>query len=134
MAAMAGITAEEAAKLKGELMPMGGERAGKFVRLNIGDVYALKEKAKLLEHVTPELMRGGTASSTPVSRYWKLFNTPVPVVTPVWVCVCTEMRSPTLIVMRVLLRRLRSAPAASVRATIAATVSPASRSRTSVGA
>ena len=37
----------------------GGERAGKPIRLEIGDVYALKEKSKLLEHVTPELMRGG---------------------------------------------------------------------------
>src|SRR5436853_3313916 len=31
----------------------GGERAGKIVRLEIGDVIALKQHAKLLEHVTP---------------------------------------------------------------------------------
>src|SRR5262245_44073741 len=36
----------------------GGERAGKLIRLDLNDLYALKQKAKLLEHVTPELMRG----------------------------------------------------------------------------
>ncbi len=49
----------------------GGERAGRLIRLEIGDVYALKEKAKLLEHITPELMRGGVrqrALSTPARR------------------------------------------------------------------
>ncbi len=59
----------------------GGERAGKPVRLEIGDVYALKEKAKLLEHVTPELMRGGVsaksafnASSTQMSGVWPVYQ------------------------------------------------------------
>ena len=59
----------------------GGERAGKLVRLEIGDVYALKEKAKLLEHVTPELMRGAVsaksafnASSTQMSGVWPIYQ------------------------------------------------------------
>ncbi len=59
----------------------GGERAGKQIRLNIGDVYALKEKAKLLEHVTPELMRGGVsaksafnASSSQLSGVWPIYQ------------------------------------------------------------
>src|SRR5215475_9280945 len=37
----------------------GGERAGRVIRLGIGDVLALKQESKLLEHVTPEIMRGG---------------------------------------------------------------------------
>jgi putative ABC transport system permease protein len=59
----------------------GGERAGRRIRLNIGDVYALKEKAKLLEHITPELMRGGVsaksefnASSTQMSGVWPIYQ------------------------------------------------------------
>ncbi len=59
----------------------GGERAGKIVRLEINDVYALKEKAKLLEHVTPELMRSGVsaksafnASSTQMSGVWPIYQ------------------------------------------------------------
>src|SRR6266508_4085899 len=59
----------------------GGERAGKIIRLEISDVYALKEKAILLEHVTPELMRGGVsaksafnASSTQVSGVWPVYQ------------------------------------------------------------
>ncbi len=59
----------------------GGERAGKLVRLDIGDVYALKEKAKLLQYVTPELMRGGVsaksafnASSTQMSGVWPIYQ------------------------------------------------------------
>ncbi|HEX9000616.1 MAG TPA: ABC transporter permease [Blastocatellia bacterium] len=59
----------------------GGERAGKLIRLDIGDVQALKEKAKMLEHVTPELMRGGVsaksafnASSTQMSGVWPVYQ------------------------------------------------------------
>lgn len=59
----------------------GGERAGKFIRLDIGDVHALKEKARLLEHVTPELMRSGVsaksafnASSTQLSGVWPVYQ------------------------------------------------------------
>lgn len=59
----------------------GGERAGKLVRLDIGDVHAVKEKARLLEHVTPELMRGGVsaksafnASSAQMSGVWPVYQ------------------------------------------------------------
>ena len=59
----------------------GGERAGKLVRLDIGDVYALKEKAKLLQYITPELMRGGVsaksafnASSSQMSGVWPVYQ------------------------------------------------------------
>ena len=59
----------------------GGERAGKAVRLNLGDVLALKEKGRLLEHVTPELMRGGVSaksvfnsSSTQMSGVWPVYQ------------------------------------------------------------
>ncbi|MGE0882246.1 MAG: ABC transporter permease [Blastocatellales bacterium] len=59
----------------------GGERAGRVIRLDIGDVLALKEKAKLLEHVSPELMRSGVsaksafnASSTQLSGVWPIYQ------------------------------------------------------------
>lgn len=59
----------------------GGERTGKLIRLDINDVYALKEKSKLLEHVTPELMRGGVsaksafnASSAQMSGVWPIYQ------------------------------------------------------------
>jgi putative ABC transport system permease protein len=59
----------------------GGERAGKLVRLEIGDVHALKAKARLLQHVTPELMRGGVsaksafnAASTQMSGVWPIYQ------------------------------------------------------------
>jgi putative ABC transport system permease protein len=62
-------------------MQAGGERAGKLVRLDINDVYALKEKARLLEHVTPELMRGGisaksafNAGSSQISGVWPVYQ------------------------------------------------------------
>src|ERR1044071_9751779 len=38
-------------------MQAGGERAGRSVRLSLSDVYLLKERSKMLEFVTPELMR-----------------------------------------------------------------------------
>ncbi|HKP87702.1 MAG TPA: ABC transporter permease [Blastocatellia bacterium] len=41
----------------------GGERAGRIIRLDIKDVYALKEKSKLLEHISPEIMGGVKAKS-----------------------------------------------------------------------
>src|SRR5215208_735522 len=31
----------------------GGERAGRIIRLDINDVYALKERSKLLEYISP---------------------------------------------------------------------------------
>lgn len=59
----------------------GGERTGRLIRLDINDVYALKEKSKLLEHVTPELMRGGVsaksafnASSAQMSGVWPIYQ------------------------------------------------------------
>src|SRR5262245_11288149 len=59
----------------------GGERAGKLIRLDIGDVHAIKEKAKLIEYVTPELMRGGVsaksafnAGSTQISGVWPVYQ------------------------------------------------------------
>jgi putative ABC transport system permease protein len=59
----------------------GGERAGRPVRLNLGDVYALKEKARLIEHASPELMKGGVsaksafnAASTQMSGVWPIYQ------------------------------------------------------------
>src|SRR5437763_15980917 len=59
----------------------GGERAGRVIRLTINDVYALKEKSKLLEFITPELMRGGVqaksafnASSSGMSGVWPIYQ------------------------------------------------------------
>ena len=39
-------------------MQAGGARAGRLIRLDINDVYALRDKAKLLEDVSPEITRG----------------------------------------------------------------------------
>src|SRR6202163_387248 len=36
----------------------GGERAGRVIRLTISDVDALKERAELIQFISPELMRG----------------------------------------------------------------------------
>ncbi len=62
-------------------MQAGGERAGRVIRLSINDVYALKEKSKLLEFMTPELMRGGVqaksafnASSSGMSGVWPIYQ------------------------------------------------------------
>jgi putative ABC transport system permease protein len=62
-------------------MQAGGERSGRIIRLEISDVYALKEKARLLEHASPELMRGGVsaksafnASSTQMSGVWPIYQ------------------------------------------------------------
>ncbi|HSK09873.1 MAG TPA: ABC transporter permease [Vicinamibacterales bacterium] len=58
----------------------GGSRAGRPVRLTIQDVHELKTRSRLLEHVTPELMRGGlqiksrfNASSLQMSGVWPVF-------------------------------------------------------------
>jgi putative ABC transport system permease protein len=60
----------------------GGERAGRIIRLDINDVRALRERSKLIESVTPELMRGGVqakssfnASSTQLSGVWPVYQT-----------------------------------------------------------
>jgi putative ABC transport system permease protein len=43
----------------------GGERAGRLVRLTLDDVHALRERASLLEFVSPELMRYGIRAKSP---------------------------------------------------------------------
>ena len=45
-------------------MQAGGERAGRIIRLKIDDVHALNEQSRLLEHITPELMRGGVQAKS----------------------------------------------------------------------
>ena len=59
----------------------GGERAGQIIRLTIDDVYALQRESKMLQEVTPELMRGGVkaksaynASSIQLSGVWPVFQ------------------------------------------------------------
>ena len=60
----------------------GGERAGRIVRLTIGDARALAAQARLIEHVSPELMRGAVRAKSPynvaslqVSGVWPVFQT-----------------------------------------------------------
>ena len=59
----------------------GGTRAGRLVRLDIGDVHTLAERASLLQHVSPELMRAGlqvksayNASSLQMSGVWPVYQ------------------------------------------------------------
>ncbi len=59
----------------------GGTRAGRPVRLTIQDVHELKARSRLLEHVSPELMRGAAqvksafnASSLQMSGVWPVFQ------------------------------------------------------------
>src|SRR5215831_18972949 len=59
----------------------GGERAGRLIRLDINDVLALKQKSKLLEFVTPEIMRSGirvkssfNSASLQLSGVWPIFQ------------------------------------------------------------
>jgi putative ABC transport system permease protein len=59
----------------------GGERAGRIIRLSIEDVDTLKEKSRLLEFITPELMRGSVqaksafnASSSGMSGVWPIYQ------------------------------------------------------------
>jgi putative ABC transport system permease protein len=44
----------------------GGERAGRVIRLTIQDVYALRQRSRLIEAISPELARGGVSAK---SRY-----------------------------------------------------------------
>src|SRR5687768_18434993 len=39
----------------------GGERAGRLIRLDIGDVHALRDKSRVIEFLSPELMRNGVS-------------------------------------------------------------------------
>lgn len=62
-------------------MQAGGERAGQPVRLEIQDVDELKEKSRLLQYFTPELMRGGVsaksafnAGSSQMSGVWPVYQ------------------------------------------------------------
>jgi len=59
----------------------GGERAGRVIRLTIGDVHELRNKSRLIEQVSPELMRGSVsiksaynAASLQVSGIWPEFQ------------------------------------------------------------
>jgi len=59
----------------------GGERAGRAIRLDIGDLFALKNHSRLLEYMSPELMRGGVsvkssynAATLQVSGVWPVFQ------------------------------------------------------------
>ena len=59
----------------------GGTRAGRAVRLTIQDVQELKARSRLLEHVSPELMRGAAqvksafnASSLQMSGVWPVYQ------------------------------------------------------------
>jgi putative ABC transport system permease protein len=61
-------------------MQAGGERAGRIIRLEIDDVYALKEKSKLLEYITPEILGGVkiksafNAASAGMSGVWPVYQ------------------------------------------------------------
>jgi hypothetical protein len=59
----------------------GGERAGRVIRLDIHDVHALRSKSRLIEQISPELMRGGVsvksaynAASLQMSGIWPEFQ------------------------------------------------------------
>jgi putative ABC transport system permease protein len=59
----------------------GGERAGRVIRLTISDVYALKERAELIQFISPELMRGNVsvkstynAAALQMSGIWPQFQ------------------------------------------------------------
>ena len=59
----------------------GGERAGRLIRLDIGDVWALKRQATQIEFVTPEIMRNGirvksafNSASLQLSGVWPVFQ------------------------------------------------------------
>ena len=59
----------------------GGERAGRVIRLNISDVHELRSKSRLIQHLSPELMRGGVsiksaynAASLQISGIWPEFQ------------------------------------------------------------
>src|SRR5688500_2140413 len=59
----------------------GGERAGRVIRLDINDVHALRARSRMIEHLSPELMRGGVsvksaynAASLQMSGIWPEFQ------------------------------------------------------------
>src|SRR5512143_3313484 len=62
-------------------MQAGGGRAGRVIHLTIDDVYALRDKSRLLQFVSPELMRSGlqaksayNASSVQMSGIWPVYQ------------------------------------------------------------
>ena len=61
-------------------MQAGGERAGRIIRLDINDVYALQEKSKFLQYVSPEIMGGVkaksafNAASAGISGVWPVYQ------------------------------------------------------------
>jgi putative ABC transport system permease protein len=62
-------------------MQAGGARAGRVVRLTIDDLRMLQAESKLLEHISPELGRGGlraksayNSSSVQVSGIWPIYQ------------------------------------------------------------
>ena len=62
-------------------MQAGGARAGRVIRLTIDDLKALQAESALLEHISPELARGGlraksayNSSSIQVSGIWPIYQ------------------------------------------------------------
>ena len=60
----------------------GGVRAGRTIRIEYDDVLALKRDSKLLEYISPELMRGGVrvkssfnSAALQMSGVWPVFQT-----------------------------------------------------------
>jgi putative ABC transport system permease protein len=61
---------------------VGGERAGRVIRLTIDDVHELRNKSRMIEYLSPELMRGAVsvksaynAASLQMSGIWPDFQT-----------------------------------------------------------
>ncbi|MCX6550693.1 MAG: ABC transporter permease [Acidobacteria bacterium] len=59
----------------------GGARAGRVVRLTMDDLRALQRESKLIEHISPELLRGGlkaksayNASAAQISGIWPVYQ------------------------------------------------------------
>lgn len=59
----------------------GGERAGRNIRLDLDDALALKRESRLLEYLSPEVMRGGikvksafNAATLQISGVWPIFQ------------------------------------------------------------
>lgn len=62
-------------------MQAGGQRSGRMIRLSISDAVALKERSRLIEFVSPELMRSAVkvkspfnSSSLQMSGVWPVFQ------------------------------------------------------------
>jgi putative ABC transport system permease protein len=61
-------------------MQAGGSRAGRGIRMNIDDVYALKQESKLIQYISPEILRGVkvkspfNASTSGLSGIWPIYQ------------------------------------------------------------